>query len=112
MADQLRNLTIDFNQAVAEFHRVGSSETNTVNAFDRGNVGDQLCQIHLTAIVHGAPVGVDVLAQQIDFAHALGRQVYHFGDHIIERAADFLAPGVGHHAEGAVFTTAFHDGDK
>ncbi len=54
-------------------------------------------------------VGIDVLAEQVDLAHALCGQLRHFHHHVLERAADFSAAGVGHHAERAVFGTAFHD---
>jgi hypothetical protein len=61
---------------------------------------------------HLAAVGVDVLAQQGDFLHALVGQAGHFGQHVVKRAADFFAAGVGHHAVAAVFAAAFHDGHK
>src|SRR5690606_37534459 len=32
--------------------------------------------------------------------------------HVLERPADFLATGVGHHAEAAVLAAAFHDRDE
>src|SRR5690606_22318659 len=64
------------------------------------------------AVVHDAAVGVDVLPEQVDLAHALGRQLRHFHDDIVERTADFLAAGVGHHAVTAVLGAAFHDGDE
>ena len=33
-----------------------------------------------------------------------------FGNHIVSWPADFLTTGIGHHAESAVLTAAFHDG--
>ncbi len=36
-------------------------------------------------------------------------QVGDFGQHVVERPGDFLATGVGHDAERAVFAAAFHD---
>ena len=37
----------------------------------------------------GPGVGVDVLAEQGDFAHTLRRQRRYFGQHGVERPADF-----------------------
>src|SRR5690554_6094759 len=112
VADQLRNPLVDFDQGIAEFHRMGGGVANSVDAVDGGNHFDQLRQVHLVAVVGVTTIGVYVLAQQVHFAHALGSQVGHFGDDIVYRAADFLAAGVGHHAEGAVFAAAFHDGNE
>ena len=35
-----------------------------------------------------------------------------FHQHVDQRAADFLAAGVGHYAEGAVLAAAFHHRDE
>ena len=56
-----------------------------------------------------AAIGIDVLSQQIDFAHPLLRQTGDLGDDVIERAADFFATGIGHDAERAVLAAALHD---
>jgi hypothetical protein len=58
------------------------------------------------------PVGVDILAQEGDFFHALSAETGHFSEHIVHGAVDFFASRVRHHAIAAVFGTAFHDGDK
>jgi cell division septum initiation protein DivIVA len=58
---------------------------------------------------HRAAVGVDVLAEQRHFAHALVGEAGHFGQHVVERARHFLAARVGHHAVAAVLRAAFHD---
>src|SRR5690554_7768843 len=109
VADQLRNPLVDLDQGVAEFHWVGGGVADAVDAVDGGNHFDQFCQVHLVAVVGVATIGVDVLAQQVHFAHALGGQVCYFGDDVVHRAADFFAAGVGHYAEGAVLAAAFHD---
>src|SRR5690554_4370311 len=109
VADQLRYPLVDLDQGVAEFHWVGGGVADAVDAVDGGNHFDQFCQVHLVAVVGVATIGVDVLAQQVHFAHALGGQVCYFGDDVVHRAADFFAAGVGHYAEGAVLAAAFHD---
>ena len=40
-------------------------------------------------------------------AHAHLSQVFHFLQHWLHRATDFLTAGVGHHTEGAVLGAAF-----
>ena len=59
-----------------------------------------------------ARVGVDVLAEQRDFAHPLAGQPGDFVQHLRERTADFLAARIGHDAEAAVLAAAFHDRDE
>src|SRR3546814_7457780 len=57
-------------------------------------------------------IRVDVLAEQVDLAHALRGELGDFHQHVLERPADFLAAGVGHHAERAVLRAALHDRDE
>src|SRR5690554_1925275 len=112
VADQLRNPLIDLDLSIAELYRVRGCVADAIDTVDGGNHFDQLRQVHLVAVVGIATIGVYVLPQQVHFAHTLGGQVGYFGDDIVYRAADFLAAGVGHHAEGAVFAAAFHDGNE
>ena len=84
-------------------------------AFDTGNFVDNAQKggkIADFAVVHFAAIGVHVLPQQIDFLHALLRQAGDFGEHVAQRAGEFFAARIGHHAEAAIFGAAFHDGDK
>ncbi len=66
----------------------------------------------MRAVVARAAVGVDVLAEQGHFAHALCDQRLHLGDHLRERAAHLLAARVRHDAEAAITAAAFHDRDE
>src|SRR5690554_898717 len=109
VADKFWYPLVDLDQGIAEFHRMGGGVANSIDAVDGGDYFDQLRQVHLVAVVGVTAIGVDVLAQKIHLAHALGSQVGHLGNHVVNRAADFFAAGVGHHAEGAVFAAAFHD---
>ena len=64
-------------------------------------------------VVHRAAIGVDVLAKQVDFAHALIGKTRHFGDHIIERTKLISSPRVyGTDAKRTIFRAAFHDRDE
>src|SRR6187402_832406 len=73
---------------------------------------DQHREVGDVAVVHGAAVGVDVLAEQVDLAHALLGELGHLDDDVVERTADFLAARVRHHAVGAILRAAFHDRDE
>ena len=59
-----------------------------------------------------AAVGVDVLAEQRDFAHALVGEAGDFGQHVVERTRHFFAARVRHDAVAAVLAAAFHDRDE
>ncbi len=59
-----------------------------------------------------APIGVYVLAQQVDLFDAAVGEAGDLCNDIIDRARYFLASRVGHNAESAVFAATFHDGDK
>ena len=106
---QLRHVAVGLHQRVGELQRVGGGEADPADALDLGQGADQQAQVGAVAIAHRPAVGVDVLAQQVDLAHALGGQLGHFHQHVLERAADLGAAGIGHHAERAVLGAAFHD---
>ena len=60
----------------------------------------------------GLAVGVDVLAEQIDFPNAPVHEQADFLQNVGRRAAGFAAPGVGHHAVAAKVVAALHDVDR
>ncbi|MCW0417490.1 hypothetical protein NB689_003244 [Xanthomonas sacchari] len=112
---QLRHVAVGLHQRVAEFQRMRGGEADAADALDLRDAADQQAQVGVLRLLAGlgvgvgAAVGVDVLAEQVDLAHALRGELCHFHQHVLERAADLLAAGVGHHAERAVFGAAFHD---
>lgn len=110
MGHQLGQLAVAIDDALAEFARVAGGEADALHARHFVHVFQQQREIGDFAVGHRAAVGVDVLAQQGDFLHALRGQAGDLGQHVVEGAADLLAAGIGHHAEGAVLGTAFHDG--
>ena len=84
-------------------------EADALDARNRRDVVDQSREIGAGCRPPSRRVGVDVLAEQRDLAHALAREVRDLVQHLLERAADFLAARVGHDAEAAVLAAAFHD---
>ena len=49
------------------------------------------------------------MSEKRHFANALIGKLRHFKEHVDERAVDFFAARVGHHAVGAILGTALHD---
>ena len=86
------------------------------DALDPGDLGDDLEQGRevgdLGRPAHRAAVGIDVLAEQGDLAHALVGQAGDLGEHVVERPRHLFAAGVGNDAVGAVLGAAFHDRDE
>ena len=112
MVGQFGHFGEGLDQGIAELGRVGSGEANAFDAVDGGHVMDQSGQIGIGAVFINSKISVHVLPQKGHLAHALGGQLRHFGNDVVQRTADLLAPGIGHHAEGAVLGTALHDGDE
>ena len=118
VADQLRNFVIRGNQRRCELVGVAGGVADTLNARNVGHIlqqGGKVGQISRDARCtrdHSRAVGVDVLAQQRHFFHALVRQTSHFHQHVFKWAANLFAAGVRHHAVAAVFGASFHDADE
>ena len=112
MRHQLGQVAVAFDNRIGKFARVAGGEAQ---AFYAGNFVDDAQQggkVADFAVVHFAAIGVHVLPQQVDFFHALLRQIGDFGQHIVQRAGKFFAARIRHHAETAIFGAAFHDGDE
>ena len=109
-ADHLRRVLVDLDDVVGKFDGMAGGVANAVYAVDGGHQAQQLGEGAVIAIEGRAAVGVDVLTEQVHFAHPLLGELGDFVEHVVERPAHLLAAGVGHHAEGAVFGAAFHDG--
>ena len=106
---ELRHVRIRLDQAVVEIERVGGGEANALHAVDRGDEVDQGGKVRGRAVLHRPGIGVHVLAQQRHFTHALPAHLADLAQHLLEGAADLLAPRVRHHAKAAVLAAAFHD---
>ncbi len=109
---QLWYFGVSLDQRIGEFQWVAGGVADAVDAIDCRDHADQFGQIGGAAVMGSAAVAVDILSEQCDLPNAVFGQVNDFGKHIVERTADFLATGVRHHAERAVFAAAFHDRDE
>ena len=109
---ELWNFSKCIDEILGKFNRVRRRKADTFHALDRRNIMDQQSQVRCRAVMHGPPIGIDVLPQQIDLPDPFFRQHGALGNHIIERPADFLSAGIGNNTESAIFATALHDRDK
>jgi hypothetical protein len=87
---------------------VRRGETNAVDAVEARDEVDQRGEVGGAAAVHDAAIGVHVLAEQVDLAHAELGEPVRLRDHVVEWAADLFTARVRHHAVRAVLAAAFH----
>src|SRR5450631_3485109 len=92
---ELRYVRVRFDQAVIEIERMRGCEANALDTVDGRDEVNQGRQIRERTVRHGTGIGVYVLTQQGDLAHALHRQPLNLRQHLFEWTADFLAARVG-----------------
>ena len=122
MRDQFGRGAVNVDQALRDFTRMRGGVADALHAGylrdgldQEGEIGDVVIVIVIARAIVVAvlsPLGIDVLPEQGDFSHALHGQPGDFPEYVIKRARNFVATGVGHDAEGAVFRAAFHDGNE
>ncbi|EEP67940.1 hypothetical protein GCWU000324_02191 [Kingella oralis ATCC 51147] len=112
MGNQLGQVAVAFDDGIGKLAWVAGGEAQPFNTRDFVHDAQQGGEVADATVVHFAAIGVDVLPQQVDFFHALLRQAGDFGEYVVQWAREFFAARVGHDAEGAVFGTAFHNGNK
>ena len=116
---QLRHAGVDVDQPLRELVRVAGGVADARDTRDSRDRLDEQREVgdfvsvarvaHNTHDAHSAAVGVDVLAQQRHFLHALRDQAGDFGQHVVQWPVHFFTARVGHHAVRAVLRAAFHD---
>ena len=94
------------DQVIAHVGGVTCGVADPVQALDLGQPARQAGKPAFSG------VGVDVLTQQGDLAHALGRQVARLGQDRFDRPRPLPATGVRHDAEGAELVAALLHGEK
>ena len=109
---KLRQIAMHRDQVVVHVARMAGG---VAQPRDAGDFGDAT-QAAARASRRGRPVlaviGVDVLPDQRDLAHAGVGEVAHFVEDLLDRPRDFRAARVGHDAEGAELVAAFLHGDE
>ena len=111
VGNEFGQVAVAFDDGVGEFARVAGGERRRSMPGIRARcaAGGEVAD---AAVVHCAAIGVDVLSEQVDFFYALLCKAGDFGEHVVQGAGKFFAACVGDDAEGAVFGTAFHNGNE
>ena len=87
MINQFGQTRVRIDQTLRKLVGVAGGVANAFNAGDVGYIIQQSGEIsNLISIAHLAAVGVDVLAQQINFFDALIGQACHLHQHVFKRA--------------------------
>ncbi|CAH0321019.1 hypothetical protein SRABI106_04366 [Rahnella aquatilis] len=90
-AHHFRRIFIDFYNIISKFHRMTGGETDTVDTVNRCHQTQQLSEGAHATLKRIATIRINVLAQQVNFTHALRGQLCHFKQYVIARAADYKA---------------------
>ncbi len=109
---QRRQVAVRFDQCLVD---VAGMAGRVAQADDAGNFGEAIQQAAERpdpAVRSLAVIGVDVLPDQGDFAHAIVGEPEHVVDDLCHGPRHFGAARIGHHAERAEFIAAFLNGDE
>src|SRR4051794_35397816 len=99
------------DDVLAHVLRMRTGVADAVYALDRVDGCEQLAERPRPALRRPqvAAVGVDVLAEQRDLAHAVGREALHLDDELLQRPPDLPAARRGHDAVRAAAVAADRD---
>ena len=100
------------DQVVGHVARMAGGVAQALDAADARQPADQLRQRPRAAVGAEAVIGIDVLAQQRDLAHAVIGKAARLGLHVGDGSREFRAARVGHHAEGAELVAALLHGQE
>ena len=109
---QRRQIAMRRDQVVAHVERMAGRIAQPLDAADLREPFEQPRQRPRPPVRSGAMIGIDVLSDQRDFAHAGVRQPLDFGADLVDRAGGFRAARIGHDAERAELVAAFLHGDE
>ena len=107
-----RNLAMGLHKIVAH---VGGMRGRIAHPDDAGHAGggaDQSCEPYRAAIAVQPVIGIDVLSEQRDLAHAGRRQAHDLLDDRTNRTRGLGAAGVGHDAERTELVAALLHGHE
>ena len=100
------------DQVVVHVARMAGGVAQPVDAGDLGKAEEQTAEAPVAAVRAFAVPGVDVLAEQGEFAHAAPGKPRRLGDDRGDRTRDLGAARIGHDAEGAELVAAFLHGEE
>ena len=83
-------------QSFRNILRVARHKANPFYPFHRADAFEQLCKRVFFAAVK--PVGIDVLPEEHNLAHAAFRKTSHLAEDILRRTASFPAAHIGNNA--------------
>ena len=101
------------DQAVVDIARMAGRIAQACESRNIGQTMQQPAERPARAIRPLAMIGIDVLSDERDFAHAMVDEPLHVVHDLLDRARDLGAAGVGHDAKGAELVAAFlhrHEG--
>src|SRR4051812_21065643 len=97
---KLRQVAMHRDQVIVHVARMACGVAQPRDARDFGNAMQELAERPGAAETF-AMIGVDVLTDQGDFAHASVREILYFAEDRLDRPRDFHTARVRHDAEGA-----------
>ena len=100
------------NQRIIDVAGMAGGIAQPHDALDFGQPPQQFAERPGPSVRAFAVIGVDVLPDQRDLAHAIVGKPLHVFDDPGDRARDFGAARIGHHAEGAELVAAFLHGHE
>jgi hypothetical protein len=109
---QRRELAMGGDEAVIHVARMASGVAQSQNARHAREPAQQFAERGGRAVFARPVIGVDVLPDQRQLAHAGGGQPLDFRDDLRDRARHFGAARIGHDTEGAKLVAAFLHGDE
>ena len=109
---QLGLIAMRRDQVLAHVAGMAGGVADALEAADEGEPGDELGQRPWPAVGAQPVIGVDVLAEQRDLAHAMVGEAAGLGLHLGDGARELRAARVGHDAEGAELVAALLHGQE
>ena len=100
------------NERIVDIAGMAGGVAQPHDTFDFGEPVQQPAERPGPSVGAFAVIGVDVLPNEGDLAHAVVGEPLHVVDDLRHRARDFRAARIGHHAEGAELVAAFLHGDE
>ncbi len=109
---QCRQIAMGLDQGIVDVAGMAGGITQPRDAGNPGKAMQELAERPALSVRSFAMIGVDVLPDQRELAHAVLGEPLHVIDDFLDRAGDFRAARVRHHAEGAELVAAFLHGDE